>query len=824
MRLRDRTFIAAGLVSMCLASALAGAQEIEEVTVTAQKRSEDLQQAPIAISALTQGMIEKRGMTGFREWTDYVPGITMYQGQDPSRRTGPSATIRGVTQVTRGQLWEVSTNSTTSFTIGQVPFFNADPGLYDLTRVEVLRGPQGTLQGISSMGGTVRFIPNEADTKNFDADVTAGAGTIYQGGMTNEVGFMVNLPLVDNVFAIRLAGQRLENGGYVDLIKHSLSETAPLVIDRRDYTQADNTRLTIKNANKMEKTGGRISATFTPNDVFSLRAFTNWQRTEYDTTSIADLNTFSVGPVLNRFAMQPLTEDFVVSSIEASYDLGFASVEYVGGMYTGKNSETTENTPQIPTLLAGAVPILDRDGPGGLPADPFPSASSFPFETRSKIYTSELRLQAQDKSLFGSGMKFDYILGLFYQDEDRSGVFTVSVPDWNLNRGPNTVPILTERGVILASNGGGHYQNKAAFVDVTLHFTPKWSLGLGVRYFDQAFHSAEYRFGDFYSGKAANGATVGDNLYLLDTPVNVGQIKEDGYTPRAILSYQYDDSKLIYLSAAQGKRLAQGFPNPNGLANNFPQCTQLAQDLGILGDLQNGTTTDSVWSYDLGLKSKWLDNRLLVNTSLFYLVWADQQQAISLLAFDSLCNAQIPANVGEVTSKGIELEVIYAPTEHWNFNTAIAYTDAEFTDILPGVASSLPGVFLKKGDSVRMVAPLTASVGAEYRYTPPVFRETSFDGYVRADFRYVDERMNNFGDEARLKADPTRSRFFAPAYNLTDVRAGLDSEKLDLSLYVQNIFDRRAIYESSQEVFQPNIQSGSISQPRTIGFTVKKRF
>jgi outer membrane receptor protein involved in Fe transport len=800
------------------------AQELEEVTVTAQKREQDLQQVTLAITALTGDEIEKQGMLGFRQWADHVPGITVVQGQDPSRRTGPSATIRGVTQVYRGQLWEVSSGATTSFSVGQVPFMYGDPGLYDINRIEVLRGPQGTLQGIAAMGGMIRFIPNEARTDRFAAEVNAGAGAIYQGSTQDQLGFMANIPLITDKLAVRFAANREHNGGFIDLIKPSLSQTAPLDPNDGNVFRETNRINTIDNANEMDKTGARFSFKYTPNDAFTLKGFVNWQNTDYATTTIADLNVKSDKLTLNRFSKQPLTEDFTVSSIEASYELGaIGSLQYVGGYYQGRNSETTDNTPQIPTLLAGARPILDADGPGGLPPDPFPAASSFPFRTKSDIYTNELRLQGQGKPFF-AGMTFDYIAGLYYHDENRGGTFSVSVPDWNLNKGPNTVPILTEGGNVLSSVGRGHYKNKAAFIDLTFNLTPKLSVGAGVRYFEQDFHSFEWRYGDFYSGRAANGATVGDDLHAHDTPANVGRISENGFTPRATIAYKFDDNRMLYFTAAQGKRLAQGFPNPNGLATNAPHCTPLAQSLGVLDDLQNGTKTDTVWSYDLGLKSKWLDNRLLANIAVYHLIWSDLQQSIQLVQYDPACNAQIPANVGEVTSDGIEVELAYLMNDRWSFNSALAYTDARFTSIPAGVGSSLPGVNLKKGDRLRMVSPYTATLGVEYSFHYPQFLGRNFGGYLRADYRYIAERMNNYGDEDLLRADPSRSRFFANGYALTDLRLGADEGDLSLSLYISNLFNHLAIYESSQEVFQPNMRSGSVSQPRTIGVTVSKRF
>lgn len=814
--------------------AQAQSQGLEEIIVTAQKREQNLQDVSVSVTALPEGTIQKMGMEGFRDWSKYVPGITMFQGGDPARRMGPAATIRGVTHITRGQLWETSATATTSFTIGQVPFFNGDPGLYDLNRVEVLRGPQGTLFGISSMGGTIRFIPNEAETDEFSGEVGVGSGLIKDGGKLYDVDVMVNVPIIEDVLAIRLAGKHGQNDGFIDHYMIPLNETLPShpqVIDREGFFQrAIDANNTVEDANVKETTGGRLSLTYTPNERVSIKAFSTWQVMDYKTVSTADLNDRRGEPVASVFSLVPQSDDYSVSSIEASFDLGLGVLEYVGGYYQSDNSENFDTTAQAPNFLNGAIPALDADGSGGLPPDPYPVRATFPFATHSEIYTNELRLQGLDKALggalFGSDLKFDYVIGAFFQKEKRDGTFSVAIPDWNLNRGPNTVPILTDDGVILASEGGSDYSNKAVFLDFTLHLNDKLSIGAGARYFDQDFESGEYRFGDFYSGKAANGATVGDDLTANDTPQNFGKITEDGITPRVTVSYRLNDDRLVYFTASQGKRLAQGFPNPDALLGtpDPATCTALADELGILTYLQNGTISDTVWSYDLGLKSTWMNNRMLLNTSIYHLIWSDFQQSVRLIHFNPICNAQVPANVGEVESNGFELEMVYAFNDHWTLNTAISYTDATFSKVSEGVSSSLPGVDLKPGDGIRNTAPWTAAVGLEYQFDLPPILNNDFLGYIRADWNFVDERMNNFGDEELLRGDLVRSRFFADAYHLTDLRLGIDSDDWSIGFYVSNLFNETAIYESSQHLVQPNIRTGAINQPRTVGFNVRRGF
>src|SRR5690606_6267411 len=155
--------------------------------------------------------------------------------------------------------------------------------------------------------------------------------------------------------------------------------------------------------------------------------------------------------VVSRFALEPQRDEFAATSLELSYDVGFGSIEYVGGFFNSSMSETIDVTTLVTTFLNGtgenaSVHALDRDGPGGLPMDPWPSPTQFPFASDTDITTHELRLQGTDQRLFG--LRFDYVLGVFRMEEERHGTFRVANPTWNANRGPNTVPILTEGGLI----------------------------------------------------------------------------------------------------------------------------------------------------------------------------------------------------------------------------------------------------------------------------------------------------------------------------------------------------------------------------------------
>jgi outer membrane receptor protein involved in Fe transport len=806
----------AAIVALSAAGAAgAAAPELEEVTVTAQKRVQNIQDVPLSLSALSADSLSKLGMSSFREWADYIPGITMSYGLN-SRRGGPAAVIRGVTNQVRGGIGDNTANATTAFTIGEIPIFSVSPDLSDMQRIEVLKGPQGTLYGIAAMGGVVRYIPNDADTKRFAARVKMGGGLINEGGSVEDVSGMVNLPLVEGKFAVRFSGNYSHNGGFIDHIFPTLNDSSALVLKPRafDYrTDVDGHYQ--RDSNSSTTKGGRVAATWTPTDKLSIRLSSMWNETAAADSSQMDRND-PADLVISRYVLQPQSSQFKLTSLEAGYDLGFGRIEYIGGYYENDLSETVDATRFVAQQL---VPLN---------GDTFyPDAIRFPFVTHSHQDTHELRLQGQNKSLgfglFGSPLTLDYVVGGFYQHEVRRGYYNIVSPDWNANKGPNTQAILTEGGLILGATGVGDYRNKAVFADVTLHLTPKLSVGGGARKFDQSKVTDGRGFG------GSGPPPFADNLDDPDFYANgrsrgsASEVVSKGTTPRATVSYRFDDDRMMYVTAANGQRIGATAPLSTVPIIQPPECEALMRSLGLYDPFINGTKSDSVWSYDLGFRSTWLDKRLLINAAVYRVDWTDLQQVVILNSVDRNCSQVIQANVGAAQIKGFELEAAYSIGDHYSLNLTSAYANAEITDAPPGVKDSI-GAPLEKGDSVNGVPEWTGSFGAEYHRDIASIAGFAMDStaYLRADWRYVSERINGFGDKPSLRAGIPFN--VAKAYQLTDVRAGLQSDEWEFSIYVSNVFDKRAEFESLGNYFQPNIQEIAVSQPRTIGINISKNF
>lgn len=817
-----------------LSSAANAADVLEEVIVTAQKREQNLQEVPLTVSAVSEESMSRLGMQSFREWADYVPGITMSYGLN-SRRGGPAAVIRGVASQIRGGIGDNTANTTSAFTIGEVPIFSVSPGLIDMNRIEVLKGPQGTLYGISAMGGVVKYIPNEAQTDKFSAKVGVGTGMINEGGAVSSANAVFNLPLVEGVLGVRFAAVYEHNGGFIDHIFPPLDKAENLVLTERQLDPRTNNAAGSasgghyrEDTNKSTTKGGRLSLTYTPNDQLSIKAFTMWQRGTTEDSSQMDEND-PLDLVISRYILQPQASEFKLTSLETSYDLGFGSLEYVGGYYENDLMETVDATRFIfvqsfTTPPPPYHPITDTF---------YPTAISFPFGTTSHQTTHELRLQGQEKSLggmhfLGDELKFDYVVGAFYQNEVRRGGYAISAPDWNANRGPGTPPIQTAGSLVTGATGVGDYVNKAVFADLTLHLTNKLSVGAGARRFDQYKDSDGQNFGvgGGRNGLAADDLTNPDFYPDGTSRGEPSRVENSGTTPRATVSYQINDEKMMYFTAASGERIGANAPSNSAVAPNIqpPECADLLRDLGLYEAFTvGGTKSDKLWSYDLGLKSTWLDRRLLVNASVYNIDWTDLQQAVILNSINRNCSQVVSANVGKATIRGFEIESVYSPIERVKVNMSVAYADAQIKGTLPGVTDSV-GQPLEDGDGIIGVPEWTGSFGAEYRFD---VREIpgladDFSAYIRADWRYTGERINGFGDRATLREKIPFS--VAEAYDLTDVRIGAENDKWSIQAYVSNLFDERAQFESLGNYFQPNIREIAVSQPRTIGVNLSRQF
>lgn len=809
------------------------ADVLEEVVVTAQKREQNLQDVPISMSAVTEKSIEQLGIQDFRQWANYVPGVQVSYGLN-SRRGGPIAVIRGVTNQVRGGLGDNTANSTSAYTIGEIPVFSVSPAMTDMQRIEVLRGPQGTLFGIAAMGGVIRYIPNDADTHQYFAKFGAGSGLIQHGSSVANADAVINLPLVEGVLGVRFSGAYQWNGGFIDHIYPRLDQTQNLdPASHIGFDPRDRFGQYEEDTNDMEVMGARIAVTYTPTENLSVRLASMRNETTMGDAWQVDLND-SLDLVTNRFVKREQRSEFELHDVKIGYGFDFGTVEYIAGYYTNHLGEVVDATKFMGDQL------VDLQGL------PFPSAASFPFLTDTRQTTHEFRIVGQAiplATLSNTKLAFDYVVGGFYQNERRSGVYRIGSPEWNMNLptgAPASAYIMTENGLRSGASGGSEYKNKAAFVDLTVHVGERLSVAGGARWFEQEKTDWGRGWGDWTDLAGVRQPDDLNNVYFRpsDNPAIPGydaseggyprlttsSIDNDGMTPRFSIQYNLTDDKMLYFTVSKGERIGTSPPDTRSeeqITEGWtPTCEATIREYGLLEMIKRGTASDSLTTYDVGLKSLWLDRRLLLNLSAYYTDWSDLQQVVIVNSINRECSQVIQGNVGAAEIKGFELESTFSLTDNWTLNGSVAFADAKISDAPPGVIDSI-GQPLQKGDALQSVPPWSGNVGLQYEFRVPVL-PGDFTGYIRADWRYVGERIKGFGDKASLRAAIPLN--VADSYSLTDIRFGVDNASWSATAYVSNVFDERAQFEAMSNFFQPLIKEVAISQPRTVGFTISKTF
>jgi outer membrane receptor protein involved in Fe transport len=487
-----RLAIAAALISTPIASyaATSNAQGLEEIVVTAQKREEKLSETPVSITALSAADLERTAATQFRDFAATVPGLSF------------TTTGAGSTQV---NLRGITTGSNVSPTVGiyvdEVPYGSStafaagsglalDVGLFDVQRVEILRGPQGTLYGASTMGGLLKYVPQKPDTSAFSGTVLAGLSSTEHGGMNYDLASAVNVPLSEGKAAMRLSGFYSQDGGYIDNLE----------LGKDDVNQAD-------------IYGGRGDFLFTPTDRLSVRVGLFAQDIKRDGSIETDYNVATHKPLagdLEQFVAlsQPFDQEFRLASATVNYKFDFAEL----------TSVTSFQTADVHTFLDATdlyVPLLQI-----VAGIDFLSAMGIDYEYKTDKFVQEVRLAS-------TGERLDWLVGAFYTNEDSKN--TQIVKGYDLDGALTNIPWGTVR---LPSS----YEEIAGFATLNFHATSKLDLQAGLR----------------YSHNSQEQEQKGSGLLVGSAPKR--DSSESPVTYLANLRYLASDQLMWYLRVATGYR------------------------------------------------------------------------------------------------------------------------------------------------------------------------------------------------------------------------------------------------------------------------------
>ena len=785
--------------------------QLATIVVTATKRATTIQTTPASITAVTSSEIASRGLVDFTSLAQSVPGISM-------RTSGPGQTefeMRGLssaggnTSMVGFYLGEIPLSSPAGDQLGKVVI---DPNLYDLSRVEVLRGPQGTLYGASSMGGTVRLVPAAPQLNRFDAageeviSDTAGGGSI-----NHQENGMVNLPLGDTA-ALRLVGSSERDSGWIKRLAIADGAVAvdsgvfPNVTRPANFYTAP-LQEQLDGVNTTDVDSLRASLLWKPMDDLSIMPFVMYQRTEQGGPNAVDVDGVPVNPTVPATnahweiydTPEPQTDRFTMESVTVNYDLpGFTITSATG--YWNRNSLLAQDGTEENAAVFG-IPEYDAASGGIGPTGP---ESNGPGETEqdyTRQSSEELRLTSR------SAGPFQWIAGWFYQDLHSEMGFLQTVPQGT--------PILGSPPVILALDWPQVITQNSEFGELSYEISKHWKASVGLRNYHYSAASFLTEHGVF-GPNGIEGNSVPFNKYSSNGA--------NGAVPKFTLQYTINKSAMVYTTASKGFRLGGvSIPVPVESPATGTNPSLVANECGIQAKLLNNTAcnfpgllqvpgtfaSDSVWNYELGEKTSFLDDRMQLDISAYYERWLNPQLPTNVAGFG------VSANGGDAHIKGAEAELRALLARGWDVTLNYGYTDAEFVQ-----TSALIG--LPSGVAIPDTPKSTASVVLHYTHD----LSDSLSVFGTLEWDYVGSRTDAPYGETLTLWNYSTLLVRLPSYNLGNLRLGLSGDRWTAALFVDNLTNKEALLDPLPQV---GVQTAAftrytVNQPRTIGVDVSYHF
>jgi iron complex outermembrane recepter protein len=762
---------AAAAPAEAAAPAAPESMQLEEIIVTAQRRSERLQDVPISVMVYTQEAMDAQGARTIDDISRLTPGVSFVRSANNNNSESSDIAIRGIVSNAGAATTGIYIDDTPiqgrhlSF-----PSYNAYPALFDIERVEVLRGPQGTLFGAGSEGGTVRFITPEPSLERYSAYARSEIASTAHGDPVYEIGLAGGGPLIDGRLGFRASASYRNEGGYVD---------------RVDWHSG---RVVDEAANSNDTRTARLALKWQLTDALSITPSVFYQKREVDDTAAwwaprpgepdPTGGQFD-SPLRNGNAVrQPSVDEFVLSALNVKWDFGPVQLVSNTSYYKRDQSATTDYT-----QFDRAIFLFD----------PYPAAGEEGFGfwgDRQRNWTQELRLESTDKDA-----RVSWTAGVFYQDAEETTSHRVYDPQLLQTFG---LPPDFAGGYIYVENPRiGTDKQLAVFGQADIKLTDRLELTLGLRY-----ARAEFEGSAFYPETFVVGPEV----------LSAGKQKENPLTPKIGLNFQIDADNMVYVTAAKGFRIGGTNPKVGQFCYGGPD-TALGQ-YG-LSDVPPSYDSDSVWSYEIGTKNSFANNRVLLNASAYLVKWKDIQQNVPLTS----CGFQFTANLGEAESKGFDIQAQARVTDGLTLGGTFAYTDAQFTktvQLQPTVQS-----IVRDGDHIAG-SPWTAVVFGQYDFS--MFDK---DAYVRADYQYSARQEDQVQGQNPLNGAPL---WFptVPVQSHTSLRAGVKWARFDVSVFAQNLFDTQPKLTQTQDIGTPTGGTPLFYvvtwRPRTVGLTATYNF
>jgi iron complex outermembrane receptor protein len=786
---------------------------LQEIVVTATRREESISKVPISITALTQEAMDAKGIKDFQDVARFTPGVQIDANQTNQ------ISIRGISSSGGA--------GTTGIYIDDTPIqmralgFNPDealPKTFDLDRVEVLRGPQGTLFGAGAEGGAVRYITPQPNLHESSAYARTELAFTQGGAPSYEAGYAAGVPIIDGTLGVRASVWYRRDGGWIDRI----DPTTLATVDR--------------NANYDDTVAAKLAVSWAPTDSVTITPSIYFQNRERNNLSI--YWPIYSDPGADRFKSANPTglqepDQFILPVVKVNIELGSMELISNTSAYHRRDLSGYDGTllnlsyyqtfgganayPYLPYTNPNQYPLLDQNGihlPAGLQNYRAPAQVT----NKQDNITQEIRLQSKDGSA-----RVTWTVGAFWMISRSYSLEAISDPMANQFFGAMFGTDICTAFQVAQPDclpNGNSYENQligddrqvAVFGEANWSVTDKLKLTTGARY-----SRTQFSFSSFSDGAQNGGPAYGS-----------GEEKANPFTPKLGLIYQMDPGTLTYLTWAKGFRIGGANAPVDPLL-----CQSDFQAFGITATPLS-YAPDTVKSWELGMKNN-INNRVKLATSAFYITWNGIQQTITL----PTCGLSYTANAGTAVAKGFDFQADVALTDRLVLESAIGYTSARYTaNSTPAPGS--PVILAAKGDAIVGEAaipnaPWTVALGLQYG-----FDLGAHASYARIDYEYESRNAWQTPSEDPLTAQysytqqpgglPIPTNYNPSSQTFVSLRAGSQFGKWNIAAFVDNVLDTHTTTNYNFTGLDPSnsallpLYRNFTYRPRTIGVTGTYRY
>lgn len=776
----------AGSVIAATVVAPAQAQEavLEEIIVTAQKRTQSLQDVPVSVQVLVNQRLEDLNINEFGDYIQFLPTVSFQ-----SARPGISQVyMRGISSggdgVHSGSMPSVGVylDEQPITTINHV----LDMHVYDIARIETLAGPQGTFFGASSQAGTIRIITNKPKIGEFEAGFDVAVNSVEHGDVGYTLEGFANFPVSDNA-AIRLVGWHKETAGYIDNVAGTITMRGnpQFVKDNSAIVEEDFNDATISGMRAMLKVDLNENWTVTPGIIYQ----------QQDSDGVWDHDPEDVGDLqIQRFFPEFYDDEWYQASLTLEGDIGGMNLVYAG-TYLNRDALSASdyigyaqyNQNFYYYSYAGCYHYDSTD------AYCTDSSQVISGDENFNRQSHELRLQSPQDG------RFRWVAGLFYQRQEHEFDLRWNVPGMD-PLGSSIWPPMPSSAVenelvVWQTNQIRVDRDKAFFGEVEFDVTDSLTLVGGYRRFD--FENSLNGFNG-PSSRCFDASGVPQFPCITGNP-NLDDVSEgDGDLFKFSVNYSLDDDKMIYVMFSEGFRA--------GGVNRARTAGQIVPKY----------QPDFVDNYEFGWKTSWLDNRMRFNGAVYFLEWDNFQFSFLDFAVSPLTIIQ---NIGQAETTGVEFDLAFAATDKLMLTLAASYNDAEL----------LESFWTDNDDRIAGLPP-TAAAGAEMPFVPKIQLTASgrldvsygnLPGHFQVAVSYTDDSWSLLDDEFRQ---------LQPSYTIVNLAAGIGGDAWSLDLFVDNATDERAqhtrFHTDSFDPFGDLTHDSTIvtNRPRTIGVRYGRRY